>query len=180
MKLGSKALIVTAAGIALAWLMGIGLATKVKAQAPPPATGKMAGEAYKNVTTSTLKGLTVSDFLGAMGVMAAALGYDCADCHIGAGTDRVNWEFDTPKKKTARRMVEMVAVINRTNFGGAQMVTCWTCHHGRFQPATTIGLDALYGTPNEEKSDIVAPGEGQPSATQILDRYIQAIGGAQR
>src|ERR1700688_2290186 len=168
MKLWSSRLILAVAAGAVAW-----------AQAPAAKT-QTAGEAFKNVTTSTLKGLTVSDFLGSMGVMAAALGYDCADCHIAAGTDKVNWEFDTPKKKTARKMVEMVAGINRTNFSGVQMVTCWTCHHGRFMPATTIGLDALYGTPNDERNDIVTPGEGVPTATQILDKYIQALGGAQR
>ncbi len=172
MKLWSSRLILAVAAGAVAW-----------AQAPAPTAApktQTAGEAFKNVNTSTLKGLTVSDFLGAMGVMSAALGYDCADCHIAAGTDKVNWEFDTPKKKTARKMVEMVAVINKTNFAGVQMVTCWTCHHGRFMPSTTIGLDALYGTPNDERNDIVVPGEGVPSATQVLDKYIQAVGGAQR
>src|SRR4030088_1149139 len=88
-------------------LIGIPWAGPAVAQAPAtPPSGQNAGVAFKNVTTSTLKGLTVSDFLGSMGVMAAALGYDCADCHFAAGTDKVNWEFDTPKKKTARRMVE--------------------------------------------------------------------------
>jgi hypothetical protein len=172
MKLWSSRLILAVAAGAVAW-----------AQTPAPTAApktQAAGEAFKNVTTSTLKGLTVSDFLGAMGVMSAALGYDCADCHVAAGTDKVNWEFDTPKKKTARKMVEMVAVINKTNFAGVQMVTCWTCHHGRFMPSTTIGLDALYGTPNDERNDIVVPGEGVPSATQVLDKYIQAVGGAQR
>jgi len=142
--------------------------------------GQSAGEVFKNVNTSTLKVLTVDDFLGAMGVLSAALGLDCADCHPGAGSDKVDWVFDTPRKKTARRMVEMVATINRTNFGGAQSVTCWSCHHGRLRPATTIGLDTLYSSPNEEKDDIVATGQGVPTATQILDKYIAAVGGAQR
>jgi len=115
-----------------------------------------------------------------MGVISADLGLDCADCHPAAGSDKVDWVFDTPRKKTARRMVEMVSTINRTHFGGAQFVTCYTCHHGRLRPTTTIALDALYGPPNEEKDDIVAPGEGGPSADQILDKYIQALGGAQR
>ncbi|HTD42864.1 MAG TPA: hypothetical protein VK687_01735, partial [Bryobacteraceae bacterium] len=94
------------AGGTAVWLIGVALADKAAAQAPaaPPAAAApkapTAGETFKAVSTSTLKGLTVSDFLGAMGVMAAALGYDCADCHIGAGSDKVNWEFDTPKKKT--------------------------------------------------------------------------------
>lgn len=181
MKLWWNQWMVAAAVGAAVLLIGFGLTGKASAQ-PPVAAAKpqTAGEAFKNVTTSTLKGLTVSDFLGSMGVMAAALGFDCADCHPSAGSDKADWVFDTPRKRTARRMVEMLANINRTNFGGAQMVTCWTCHHGRNLPATSIALDALYSTPNEEKSDIVAIAEGQPSAAEILDKYIAAIGGAQR
>jgi len=119
--------------------------------------------------------------MGSMGVMAAALGWDCADCHEGAGTDKVIWEADTPRKVLARKMTEMVAVINKSNFGGAQMVTCWTCHHGRDIPATTIALDNLYGPPNDEKDDIV-PKDPQPqtAADKIIDKYIQALGGAQK
>jgi hypothetical protein len=116
---------------------GFALAGQAAAQEKP----KTAGEVFKNVTTSTLKGLTVDEFMGSMGVMAAALGWDCADCHEGAGTDKVVWEADTPRKVMARKMTEMVAVINKTNFGGAPMVSCWTCHHGRDIPATSIALD---------------------------------------
>jgi photosynthetic reaction center cytochrome c subunit len=181
MKLWSKSLILATAVMTVVGLSGVGLVGRAAAQAPAAAAakGQTAGEAFKNVTTSTLKGLTVSDFLGSMGVMAAALGYDCADCHPSAGSDRVDWVFDTPKKKTARKMVEMVATINKTNFGGAQMVTCFTCHHGRDLPTTTIALDKLYGTPNDEKSDVITPVQGS-SADQIFDKYIQALGGAQK
>src|SRR6266852_5834639 len=176
MKLWSRGLILASAGVALVWMIGA-----ASAQAPAASDKRPpAGEVFKNVSTSTLKGLTVDDFLNAMGVMAAALGYDCADCHPSAGSDKVDWVFDTPKKKTARKMVEMVATINRTNFAGVQSVTCFTCHHGRDQPTTTIALDTLYGPPSEEHTDIVAPGQGVPTATQILDKYIQAVGGAQR
>src|SRR5947208_8318118 len=81
MKFWANRLMLAAAGGTVVWLFGVALAGQAAAQvpaaAPKPPT---SGEAYKNVTTSTLKGLTVSDFLGAMGVMAAALGYDCADC----------------------------------------------------------------------------------------------------
>src|SRR5258708_11496660 len=77
-------------------------------------------------------------------------------------------------------MVEMVATINKTNFAGVQSVTCFTCHHGRDLPTTTIALDTLYGPPSEEHPDIVAPGQGVPAATAILDKYIAALGGAQR
>ena len=181
MKPWSKVAVCVAAGLVAAWLAGVATTGHVAAQAGKAAsTEKMAGETFKNVNTSTLKGLTVADFLGAMGVMAAGLGLDCADCHPGAGSDKVDWVFDTPRKKTARKMVEMVATINRTNFGGAQNVTCFTCHHGRLRPSTTIALDTLYSAPNEEHDDIVAPSAGGPTADQILDKYIQAVGGTQR
>jgi len=143
--------------------------------------GLTAGEFFKNVTSSTLKGLTPSDFLGAMGVMTAAVGYDCSNCHPGAGTDKFDWVTDRiPQKKTARKMVEMVAAINKQNFSGAQQVTCWTCHHGLDLPTTSVALDKLYGEPNDEKRDIVPTGEGVPPAAQILDQYIEALGGAQK
>ena len=147
----------------------------------PTAKGLTAGQFFKNVTTSTLKGLTPSDFLGAMGVMTAAVGYDCSNCHPGAGTDAMDWVTDSnPKKVTARKMVEMVAAINRANFGGAQMVTCWTCHHGLDLPTTSIALDKLYGEPNDEKRDVVVADPTEPPASQILDQYIEAMGGAQK
>jgi len=177
MKFWSNRLTLWVAGMSVVCLSGIPLF----GQAGIPAKGKTAGEVFKNVTTSPLKGLTVDDFMGSMGVMAAALGFDCADCHTGAGTDKVVWEADTPRKVMARRMTEMVAVINKTNFGGAQMVTCWTCHHGRDVPATTIALDTLYGPPNDEHDDIVAKDpQPQVTAEQILDKYIQALGGAEK
>ena len=182
MKFESRRLTLTLAGMMVVGLIGVSFNGRASAQAgqAAAASAKSAGEVFKNVTTSTLKGITVDDFMGSMGVMSAALGFDCSDCHTGAGTDKVVWDADTPRKRTARKMVEMVSVINRTNFGGAQMVTCYTCHHGRDRPPTTIALDTLYGPPNEEKDDIVAAAPDQPSADPILDKYIQAVGGAQR
>ena len=174
-------LILVVAGLATLW-NGYTFVDPAAAQGPPPATsGKKAGEYFKNVTTSTLKELSVDDFLASMGVISAALGFDCADCHPKAGTDQADFVIDTtPEKRTARRMIEMVATINRTNFAGVQRVTCWTCHHGRDIPTTTIALDNLYATPPREDEDVVPPGAGQPSADQILDSYIMAVGGAQR
>jgi len=177
--------LMTLALMALVCLIGVTLVTPADAQGnlaqrkDAAKKGQTSGEYYKNVTTSTLKGLTPSDFLGAMGVMTAAVGYDCSNCHPGAGTDSMDWVTDSnPKKVTARKMVEMVAAINKANFAGAQMVTCWTCHHGLDLPTTSIALDKLYSEPNDEKRDVVVPGNGVPPAAQILDQYIQAMGGA--
>ncbi len=179
MRLCSKRPMLAAAGIGVGLTLGFALSNRAQAQAPVP-PGAKAGTYFKNVTTSTLKELSPDDFLSAMGVMADSLGLDCADCHPGAGTDKVDWVVDTPAKKTARKMVEMVAAINKTNFGGAQMVTCYTCHHARDRPATTIALDALYSTPNMEKDDLITADPSQPSAASILDKYIAAMGGQQR
>lgn len=169
------------------FLAGAALISHASAQTPAPkkaaaktATEKNAGETFKNVTTPTLRVLTVADFMGAMGVISADLGLDCADCHPGAGSDKADFVIDTPQKVTARRMVNMVAAINKENFGGVQNVTCWTCHHGKEKPATTITLDKLYGSPNDEKDDLVTQGEGEPTGVQVLDKYIAALGGAQK
>jgi hypothetical protein len=160
--------------LAAAWLGAF-----AHGQTPAPAARK-AGEAFKNVTTSTLKELSVDDFIASMGLISADLGLDCADCHPGAGTDKADFVVDTARKRTARRMVEMVANINRTTFGGVQRVTCWTCHHGRITPSTTISLDAWYDAPNVESDDLVRPDNGLPTTDQIFDKYLQAIGGTQR
>ncbi len=187
MRLFSKPAICATAAIVILGTAGVGWTSRAAAQgtpaakgAPAAAKGKNAGEAFQNVKTTALAALTVDDFLGTMGVISADLGFDCADCHPGAGSDKVNWVIDTPRKVMARKMVDMVALINRTSFNGAQRVTCFTCHHGHDIPTTTISLDTLYSPPNEEKYDVVVPGEGVPTATQILDKYIQALGGAQK
>jgi photosynthetic reaction center cytochrome c subunit len=161
--------------LALAGLIGTGLAT---AQSTPQEKPLLAEEVFKNV--QVLKGISVDDFMGTMGVMTAALQFDCSDCHEAAGTDKVDWAADTPRKRRARTMVTMVATINRTNFGGRQLVTCWTCHRNRDKPLTTPTMDTIYGTPPFEPDDVVVQAPGVPSAESVLDRYIQAVGGVQR
>src|SRR6266508_4070656 len=175
---GSFRLNLAIAAAASLWLNALTFA--VHGQTASTAGAKKAGEAFKNVTTSTLKELSVDDFIASMGLISANLGLDCADCHPNAGTDKADFVIDTPRKITTRRMVEMVAAINRTNFAGVQRVTCWTCHHGRITPATTISLDAWYDVPNVELDDTVRQEQGQPTADQVLDKYIAALGGAQR
>jgi hypothetical protein len=183
MKFWARLLLVVA-GSTVLWLgfsIATAAATAVQTQMPTPPTGIKAGQFFKNVTTSTLKDLTVDDFLGAMGVITADLGFDCADCHPGAGGDKADFVTDgLAAKKMARKMIEMVAGINKTNFSGVQMVTCYTCHHGRDIPVTSIQLDRVYSEPLQEDDDVVPNGVGGPTATEILDKYIQVMGGAQR
>ena len=174
MKLWLKRLIPGIGGISLVWL----LSSLASGQTAVPAKPQLAEEAFKNI--QVLRGIPVDDFMGTMGVMSAALGFDCSECHTGAGTDRVDWAADTQRKVIARRMVTMVAAINKDNFTGRQMVTCWSCHRGRDKPAVTPTMDIVYGTPSLEMDDVFPQAPGQPTADQILDKYIQAVGGAQR
>ncbi len=139
---------------------------------------KLSDEVFKNV--QVLKGIPVDDFLGTMGIMSVSLGYDCSACHKGAGTDQVDWATDTPRKVIARRMVNMVTTINHDNFQGRQVVTCWTCHRNSDKPQVTPTMDIVYGTPAYAPDDIIALTPGLPSADSILDKYIEAVGGAQR
>ncbi len=163
--------LMAAAGLTFASVIGVTLSAQDRPQ--------MAENVFKNI--QVLKGIPVDDFLNTMGIMCAALSFDCADCHADAGTDRVKWEADTALKRTARRMVQMMAAINRDNFGGRQVVTCWTCHRGRDFPVVMPSIDGFYGTPVLEADDIITrPYPGEPSPDQILDKYLQALGGAQR
>src|SRR4030095_6602949 len=146
-------------------------------QAVAPAKPKMAEDVFKNV--QALKGIGVDDFMLTMGIMSAAVGSDCVGCHPSAGTDHVDWALDTPRKRTARRMVLMVAAINKDNFGGRQVVTCWSCHRGRDRPVTTPTLDVVYGPPTDEFDDVLTPAPGVPSVDQVLNKYLEAIGGAE-
>ena len=181
MKLWAR-LLLAVGGSAVLWI-GYTLAApapQVQMPTPSPANIK-SGQFFKNVTTSTLKDLSVDDFLGAMGVITGDLGFDCADCHPGAGGDKADFVIDSLQtKKTARKMIEMVASINKTNFSGVQMVTCYTCHHGRDVPVTSIALDRVYSGPIMEDDDVVPKAVGGPTADEILNKYIQVMGGAQR
>ncbi len=165
----------TLAAAAVIWLLSSAPAAP---QAQPPAAQKTSEKVFKNIRV--MKGVPVDDFMGTMGIMCAALGFDCSDCHEGAGTEKVDWAADTPKKVRARAMVQMMTAINRDNFQGRQMVTCWSCHHGRDRPSTTPTLEYMYGPATQEMDDILTQAPGQPAADKIVDKYIAAIGGADR
>jgi len=78
-------------------------------------------------------------------------------------------------------MVNMVTAINRENFQGRQVVTCWTCHRGRDRPVTTPSLETVYGMPTLERDDLVpASIPGLPKPDEIIDKYLRAIGGSEK
>ena len=172
-------MILGAAAIMVARLIGVGQHALAQApQAAPAGRPPLVDDVFKNV--QALKGIGVDDFLLTMGIMSAAVGSDCVGCHPSAGTDHVDWALDTPRKRTARRMVLMVTAINRDNFNGRQVVTCWTCHRGRDRPVMTPTLDTVYGEPTLEFDDVLTQAQGVPTVDQVLNKYWDAIGGQQR
>ena len=150
----------------------------VRAQAPvekPP----LSDQVFKNV--QVLKGIPVDQFMATMGFFSASLGMSCEDCH---SADDRNWEgfaADNTRKRTARRMIQMMQKINEDNFGGRQMVTCYSCHRGADAPRAVPDFAVQYGPliPADPNA-ILAQAPLAPMADAVFDKYIQAVGGAQR
>jgi outer membrane lipoprotein-sorting protein len=140
----------------------------------------MAEEVFKNV--QILRGIPVDQFMGTMGFFSTATGMNCTDCHVDeSGGDWAKYADDNAYKRTARRMMQMVGEINKANFNGRQVVTCYTCHRGSQRPTLMPSIALLYGAPPpDEPGDFVIQAPGQPRAEQVLDKFIDAIGGAQR
>jgi len=133
-----------------------------------PAEDEPAEKVWKNI--KVLQGIPSSQKGPIMHVMRAALGVRCDYCHVIEG-DR--YDLDTkPQKDASRQMIRMVLEINKTHFAGTDAVTCQTCHHGQPHPsrvaAIELGLITIKPPPPEIKL---------PTATQVLDRYIEALGG---
>jgi len=143
---------------------------------------QISEQAFKDVRE--LRGIPVKEFMETMGFFAAALALNCSDCHGEAsGSSWANYALDSPLKTTSRRMIRMVNAINKANFGGAPVITCFTCHRGNQRPKAVPSLALQYSEPPEEDPDEIeplAPGTGRPTLTadQVLDRYLQAVGGA--
>ena len=139
----------------------------------------MAEDAFKNV--QLLRGIPVDEFMNTMGFFAASLSLNCTSCHgIESAGDIARFADDTPLKQTARKMILMVKTINDATFGGKRMVTCYTCHRGGEKPEITPSLAEQYGSPppdDPDKIEIVGQAPGAPSANQVFDKYIQALGG---
>jgi len=178
MKLGSSGTIFRVLGTAALCLTTAGFA---RGQAQPQQKQPMADKAFKNV--KVLTGIPVDEFMGTMGFFSASLGMTCSDCHTAeSGGSWEKYADDTPLKQTTRRMIGMVAGINKAYFGGKREVTCYSCHRGGDRPRITPSIADLYGPPPtpEEPDRMVDAAPKGPSADQILDKYIQVIGGAQK
>jgi hypothetical protein len=139
----------------------------------------LAEDVFTNV--QVLRGIPVNDFMGTMGLFSAALGMSCEDCHRAGDSSWAAYATDNPRKQMARRMMAMTAAINKTQFGGRQAITCFSCHRGADRPRVTPELAKLYDSPPlDDPRDIVEQSPAAPRPDEVLETYLQAAGGAAR
>jgi photosynthetic reaction center cytochrome c subunit len=139
----------------------------------------MVEDVFKNV--QVMKGIPVNEFMETMGFFAAALGLNCTGCHVAESLqDQSKFADDVPRKRMSRAMITMVNNFNKTGFGGRRALTCWTCHRGTQVPENVPSLTAQYTVAPEDPDTVeISPdGPKEPTADQILDKYLQAVGGA--
>ena len=124
-----------------------------------------------------LTGLSKLQLQRQMNVMRAGLGVHCDYCHVGPSEANGNkWDFPSdanPKKEIARRMITMMADLNKNSFKGQPELTCYTCHRGQVQPAPFVPLPQAqpkFPTVIEDRSSY-------PAAKDLIAKYVAAIGG---
>jgi outer membrane lipoprotein-sorting protein len=154
-------------GFALVLALAIGWVGSQSAAAQAP--GQKAEQFYKNI--KVLNGMDANLMQPTMQLMEIALGVHCVYCHDDNAQRR---DLDTkPVKQVARQMLQMVADINRTQFGGRNVVTCITCHRGSTKPDTLLPYNG-----EEARVTRAVPGP-TPTVDQLIDRHTAALGGAE-
>ncbi len=140
---------------------------------PSAETPKTAEQQFKNI--QVLKDIPADQLIPTMQFIAASLGVECEFCHI----EREMQKDDKKEKQTSRKMIAMELAINKGNFNNEIEVTCYTCHRGSAHPVGTpiLSADTSKPAPHVHDEDAEAPAN-LPTADQILDKYLAAVGGA--
>jgi outer membrane lipoprotein-sorting protein len=140
--------------------------------APGP---KTAEEQFKDI--QVFKGIPADQLIPAMQFITASLGVECEFCHVQGAFEK----NDKKPKQTARKMIEMMFAINKDNFAGHREVTCYSCHRGRTDPVATPVVMAEQPTPGTNEAKSIESGEAGatsgPSANQLFEKYLTAVGG---
>ena len=177
MNFRSKSLLSLSAALCAALPLIVALA-RAQSSAPPQATpprlyrayGKKAPEVYKNI--QVLKDIDSTELIPTMQYFADSLGVGCDFCHVPTGSDK----DEKANKLEARKMILMTREINKNHFDGTKEVTCTVCHRGAALPVFYPALAAEETT--RAAAPAAQPPANLPSAEQILDKYLQAVGGA--
>src|SRR6266567_2402916 len=125
-----------------------------------PVKAKTAAEAYQNV--QVLKDIPADQLVPAMQFITYSLGVECSYCHVEGALEK----DDKKPKQTARKMMQMMAGINRDNFESKQMVTCNSCHRGSPRPVAIPIIAEGGPRPVVETSNA-------PPAEQIIAKYVE-------
>ena len=168
-------------GAAAAAMSCLVTVSALSAQTPGAAGDRpvVTQDVFKSVTV--LRDIPVDTFFDAMGMFANAMGNDCTFCHVPeAALDRVKFAEVTPRMQRARQMIGMMQTINRQFFGNAPRVTCFTCHHGNQSPRSDPNIALQYSTPEEDPNARDFTTDATLNADAIFDKYLQAVGGADR
>jgi len=134
------------------------------------AHAQTAEQKFKNI--QIFKTLPATQLDPTMAFISGSLGVRCGYCHVTNSFDK----DDKSTKQTARRMIQMVFDLNKGSFNGQGHVTCYTCHRGKPTPVSVPVVGQNLWAPSSPSPTPDAP---PPSVKQILDRYVQAIGGAE-
>ena len=128
-----------------------------------------------------LKGMPVDTFFDVMGMFASSMGEDCTYCHSDEAVFRHEAFADpTPRIQRARQMIVMMNALNATYFGGEPRVSCFTCHGGNTAPVNAPRLSLQYGLPDDNPNVMDFPLNPRGSVDEILDRYLDALGGTEQ
>jgi len=144
--------------------------------APAQAEEKTIDQTHKNI--QVLKGVPDSQLRPIMQLFNASLGVNCAGCHAMKEGRMDFASDDNPHKQVARQMIKMVMEINKNNFNGRAQVSCYTCHQGKEHPVGVPPLPLTAPAPaGGGAAANAAPAGDAPNADQIVDKYVQAVGG---
>src|SRR3984957_12275298 len=143
----------------------------------PSAGPKKAEEQFKNI--QALKGVPAEQIFPTMQFISASLGVECEFCHVQNAFEK----DDKKPKQTARKMIDMMFAINKNNFEGHREVTCNSCHRGSARPQAipAVMTEDLKEAETKEASGAQPAAAKQntgPSGEQLLEKYVQALGGA--
>jgi photosynthetic reaction center cytochrome c subunit len=149
-------------------------ADQTAAEILPGSSPGVAEAVSKNI--QVLKGLSSDQLIPAMRFITASLGVECSYCHVQDHFDK----DDKKPKRIARDMMRMMFAIDKDSFAGNREVTCYSCHRGSLKPQAVPSV----GNELQPKPPTAAPAAAEeldvsmPTADQLIDNYIRALGGA--
>src|SRR2546427_2385674 len=168
----------------------LGMPQPAQTPAAAAAQEKTVEQVEKNI--KVLNGMPASQLIPVMNFFASSMGRRCNFCHVN---NNGQWDYAAdakPEKNTAREMIKMVLDLHKQTFNGSTDISCYTCHRGRNQPQSvpTLPLPVPSPPPGNPGAGpgAAAPPAGQPqaspsprpagpSADDILNKYVEAIGG---